>query len=130
MAALDREELQRRLTAARKLDPNKPGGASKETVVATMEAVLADAEALGDPEMLFKARIDYGYTMRWKSWEDSSSEQVIAEVLGVLRKCLLAWHATRTATRRTTSRRCGRRSSTWSTGTPGSTSSPPTASTG
>ncbi|MBE1537264.1 hypothetical protein [Actinomadura algeriensis] len=93
MAALDREELRRRLSAARDLDVEKPGGASKETFVAAMEGVLADAEALGDPELLFEARLRYGYAMRSDHWRGASSKQAVGEVLGVLRKCLLMWHA-------------------------------------
>lgn len=91
MAALDGEELRRRHQAAWRLEPGKPGG-GKEPFVAAMEAVLADAEALGDPETLFRVRIDYGYALRSKSWKHRSQE-VIGEALGVLRKALLMWHA-------------------------------------
>ncbi|MFV2178241.1 hypothetical protein ACFHW2_38110 [Actinomadura sp. LOL_016] len=91
MAALGKAELQDRLSAAWRLDPDRPGG-GKEIFVAAMEAVLADAEALGDPEMLFKVRIDYTYSLRSKSWKGHSRE-VIGEALGVLRACLLMWHA-------------------------------------
>ncbi|QFG20436.1 hypothetical protein [Actinomadura sp. WMMB 499] len=91
MTALDRAELRRRLGAAWDVEPGKPGG-GKERFVAAMEAVLADAEALGDPEMLFKVRVDYGYALRSKNWK-AHSREVMGEALGVLRAALLMWHA-------------------------------------
>lgn len=86
-----KEQLQKRLDAAWKLDPDEPGGA-KEPFVAAMDALLADAEALGDPDMLFKVRLGYTYSMRSKPWKKHSRE-VIGEALRVLRQCLLMWHA-------------------------------------
>lgn len=82
----DKQELRALLDAAKKLD------GSTESYRATAKANLRLAEALGDPAMLFEARLDYGFGLRSKPWTDDP-RKVLGEWLAVLRQCLLMWHA-------------------------------------
>ncbi|MEV5827374.1 hypothetical protein AB0L25_17520 [Spirillospora sp. NPDC052242] len=84
------EELRRRYRAARGLCPDEPGG-DKARYLAEMEALHADAEAHGEPEILFEIRIEYAYSLGFKGWTEHSREAV-APRLRVLRKSLLMWH--------------------------------------
>ncbi|MFD0903314.1 hypothetical protein [Actinomadura sediminis] len=83
-------ELRRRYQEARKLCPDEPGG-DKERYLAEMEALHADAEAYGEPGILFEIRIEYAYSLGFKGWTKHSREAV-APRLRVLRKSLLMWH--------------------------------------
>lgn len=79
-------ELRRRYKEARRLCPDEPGG-DKERYLAEMEALHADAEAYGEPGILFEIRIEYAYSMGLKGWTKHSREAV-APRLRVLRKSL------------------------------------------
>ncbi|MBE1537265.1 hypothetical protein [Actinomadura algeriensis] len=86
-----KEELSGRLDAAWKLDPDEPGGGA-ERFMAAMSALVPDAEALGDPALLFRVRLGHAYALRFRGWEKHSGE-VMGERLGLLRKCVLMWRA-------------------------------------
>ncbi|MGK5556945.1 hypothetical protein ACSNOI_35585 [Actinomadura kijaniata] len=88
---VDGDDLRRRLDAAWRLDPEESGG-GPEPFMAEMRALLADAEALGEPESLFRVLLGYTYSLGFRGWKDSSRE-VTGEWLGLLRRCLLMWHA-------------------------------------
>ncbi|MBA9004470.1 hypothetical protein [Thermomonospora cellulosilytica] len=81
-----RQELRARLDAAYELD----GGS--EGYRAATKAILPHAEALGDFELLFEARLAYTFGLRSKPWKNNPRE-VTGEWLAVLRQCLLMWHA-------------------------------------
>ncbi|TNY34611.1 hypothetical protein [Thermomonospora catenispora] len=83
---VDRRKLRALLDAAKELD-----GAT-EHYRATARANLRHAEALGDPELLFEARLDHGFGLRSQPWRNHPRE-VLGEWLVVLRQCLLMWHA-------------------------------------
>ncbi|QFG20434.1 hypothetical protein [Actinomadura sp. WMMB 499] len=89
-AAGSTEELRRRYKAVRKLAPGEPGG-DKERYLADLEALHADAEAYGEPGILFKISIEYAYSLSISGWKKHSRE-LTSRWLAVLRKCLLMWH--------------------------------------
>ncbi|OLT27102.1 hypothetical protein BJF79_42815 [Actinomadura sp. CNU-125] len=89
--AVTKDGLRAGLAAAWKLDPINPGGGA-EPFMSAMGALLPDAEALGDPEMLFRVRLGYAFSLHFKGWKKHSGE-VMGERLGVLRACVLMWHA-------------------------------------
>ncbi|MFV2178239.1 hypothetical protein ACFHW2_38120 [Actinomadura sp. LOL_016] len=84
------EELRRRYKAARRLCPGGPEG-DKERYLDVLEVLHADAEAYGEPEILFEIRIEYAYSLSIKGWKEHSRE-VTSRWLAVLRKSLLMWH--------------------------------------
>ncbi|MGH3242725.1 MAG: hypothetical protein ACRDNL_20280 [Spirillospora sp.] len=89
---LDKDGLRRRLDDAYDLDPDDNGGVGKETYWRTMQQILGDAEQLGDTELLFEARLAYGWSLRGKTWTKDSRE-IFTEWIGLLRTCLTMWRA-------------------------------------
>ncbi|GAA0948910.1 hypothetical protein [Actinocorallia libanotica] len=88
---LDRDEIHTRLKAAEKLDP-EDGGPGGEAYVEAMRSVLTHAEALGEPNLLFRARLSFAWALRSKPLEKGKAD-FFGEALPVLRRCLLMWHA-------------------------------------
>ncbi|GAB2826452.1 hypothetical protein GCM10022221_25610 [Actinocorallia aurea] len=86
-----RESVLARLDAANRLD-EQDGGPGGELYVEAMRAILPDAEALGDPGLLFRVRLSFTWAMRYRPLPDGEGD-FFAEVLPLLRTCLLAWHA-------------------------------------
>jgi hypothetical protein len=87
---LNRDEIRERLDAADALNPDLPGGTGGEPYLEAMRALLPHAEALGDPDLLMDVRL--GFT--WATLKaDRSSDETFREMLPVLRRCLLDWHA-------------------------------------
>ncbi|MFI0372661.1 hypothetical protein ACH35V_32780 [Actinomadura sp. 1N219] len=87
-----RDALRARLDAAYKEHPDDDGGAGAESYWRTMQEILGEAEAVGDTELLFEARLAYAWALRGKSWKKSSRE-IFTEWLGLLRQCLLTLRA-------------------------------------
>ncbi|MFB4315223.1 hypothetical protein [Actinomadura sp. 21ATH] len=87
---LDAQEILRRIDAAYDLDPKRPGGGGG-AYFAAMADCLAQAEALGDAEVLMYARLGYGHALRDKP--GLTRRGFTGAWLGVLRTCLLAWRA-------------------------------------
>ncbi|MFI0481958.1 hypothetical protein [Actinomadura sp. 9N215] len=85
-----RDELRERLDDAYELDPDDNEGEGKETYWRTMQDILGEAEALGDTELLFEARLAYGWSLRGKEWKKDTRE-IFSEWLGLLRFCLTMW---------------------------------------
>jgi len=85
------EEIRARLEAAGELDPSD-GGPGGEAYVEAMRSALSHAEALGDPGLLFHARLSFTWALRSKSLKNGESD-FFGEALPVLRQCLLMWHA-------------------------------------
>ncbi|TDD22662.1 hypothetical protein E1287_39650 [Actinomadura sp. KC06] len=87
-----RDALRARLDTAYKEHPDDDGGPGAESYWRTMQEILGEAEALGDTELLFEARLAYAWALRGKSWKKSSRE-IFTEWLGLLRQCLLTLRA-------------------------------------
>ncbi|REE97864.1 hypothetical protein [Thermomonospora umbrina] len=88
---LDREQIRAALEAAAELDP-EDGGPGGEAYVEATRAIVPHAEALGDPELLYRARLSFAWALRSKPLKKGPSD-FFHEVLPVLRTCLLTWHA-------------------------------------
>jgi hypothetical protein len=88
---LDRDEIRARLQAADELDP-EDGGPGGEVYVEAMRSILPHAEALGDPDLLMRARLSFAWALRSKPLKKGPSD-FFGEALPVLRACLLMWHA-------------------------------------
>ncbi|MEW2352397.1 hypothetical protein [Spirillospora sp. NPDC029432] len=87
---LDAQEILRRIDAAYDLEPER-AGADHGAFFAEMADCLAHAEALGDPGVLMYARLGYGSALRWRP--GVGARETTRTWLGLLRTCLLAWHA-------------------------------------
>ncbi|MFI0353169.1 hypothetical protein [Actinomadura sp. 9N407] len=87
---LDAQEILRRIDAAYDLEPEK-SLSDHGVYFAAMADCLAQAEALGDADVLMYARLGYAYALREK--HEGTMRAITGEWLGVLRTCLLAWHA-------------------------------------
>jgi hypothetical protein len=88
---LDQDEISARLEAADGLDP-ADGGPGGEVYVEAMRSIVPHAEALGDPELVFRVRLSFTWALRSKPLKKGSSD-FFGEAIPVLRKCLLMWHA-------------------------------------
>ncbi|XRQ10809.1 hypothetical protein ACN3XK_07895 [Actinomadura welshii] len=87
------EELYERLNAAYKLDSEDNGGVTTETYWRTMRDLLGEAEALGDPVLVFRVQIAYGWALKDSKTPRNDPREVLGEWLDLLRRCLLMWEA-------------------------------------
>ncbi|MBC6459203.1 hypothetical protein [Actinomadura sp. HBU206391] len=87
---LGRDEIRARLEAANALDP-LDGGPGGEVYVEAMRDIVPHAEALGDPALIFRARLSFAWALRYKPLTKGSSD-FFGEAVPVLRRCLLMWH--------------------------------------
>ncbi|MBE1537251.1 hypothetical protein [Actinomadura algeriensis] len=85
VTVVDAKSLHERLVAAWRLNTTAPG--PKEALLAAMEALLADARALGDPAMLFKVRVGHAYALRHEALEQGSA-RARSEMFAALRECV------------------------------------------
>ncbi|GLZ06224.1 hypothetical protein Acsp03_36900 [Actinomadura sp. NBRC 104412] len=88
---LGRDEVLARLAAADRLD-DADGGPGGEVYLEAVREVVPHAEALGDPEVLFRTKVTFAWALRGKPL-NGEPLAFFSEALPVLHECLRMWHA-------------------------------------